>query len=140
MGGGNQKSPSSGLSEERRRRIRLLLVDDEKAFLNVLSNRLRKRRMEVQTAYSGETAIRSLRKNDFDVAVVDLKMEDMSGMEVLHIFKKMAPEMPIIILTGHGSEEALKEGMLHGACDYLMKPCDIEDLLLKIKRAVRLKP
>ena len=140
MGGENQNSPFSDSTEKKIRRIRLLLVDDEKEFLNVLSNRLRKRHMDVQTAHSGATAIQSLRRKDFDVAVVDLKMEDMSGIEVLHIFKKMAPEMPIIILTGHGSEEALKEGMMYGACDYLMKPCDFEDLLAKIREAVHLDP
>jgi DNA-binding NtrC family response regulator len=103
--------------------------------LKVLSNRLRKRGIEVGTASSGAKAIQSLRRADFDVAVVDLKMEDMGGIEVLQIFKKMAPEMPIIILTGHGSEQALKEGMTSGAYDYLMKPCDIEDLLAKVKEA-----
>jgi len=65
-------------------------------------------------------------------------MEDMDGIEVLKIFKKMVPEMPIIILTGHGSDRAVKEGMTYGAYDYLMKPCDIEDLLEKIREAVRL--
>jgi DNA-binding NtrC family response regulator len=86
----------------------------------------------------GSTAIQSLRRQDFDIAVVDLKMEDMDGIEVLKIFKKMVPEMPIIILTGHGSDRAVKEGMTYGAYDYLMKPCDIEDLLEKIREAVRL--
>lgn len=133
----NQKVPPVTFDAQRTRGIRLLLVDDEKEFVKVLSNRLRKRGLEVGMAFSGATAIQSLRRNDFDIAVVDLKMEDMGGIEVLQIFKKMAPEMPIIILTGHGSEQALKEGMAYGAYDYLMKPCDIEDLLAKIKEAVR---
>ncbi len=88
-------------------------------------------------ATCGATAIQALRRQDFDVAVLDLKMEDMDGIEVLKIFKKMVPEMPIIILTGHGSDQAVKEGIVHGAYDYLMKPCDIEDLLEKIRDAVR---
>ncbi len=71
------------------------------------------------------------------MAVLDLKMEDMDGIEVLEIFKKMVPEMPIIILTGHGSDQTVKEGIAYGAYDYLMKPCDIEDLLEKIREAVR---
>ena len=132
----DQKAPPADSRAQEKQGIRLLLVDDEKEFVKVLSNRLGKRGIEVGKAFSGATAIQSLRRRDFDIAVVDLKMEDMGGIEVLQIFKKMAPEMPIIILTGHGSEEALKEGMLYGAYDYLMKPCDINELLMKIREAV----
>lgn len=123
-------------SQQEKRGIRLLLVDDEKEFVKVLSNRFRKRDIDVGMAHSGSSAIQLLRGRDFDVAVLDLKMEDMDGIEVLQIFKKMVPEMPIIILTGHGSEQALNEGMAYGAYDYLMKPCDFDDLLAKIREAV----
>jgi DNA-binding response OmpR family regulator len=64
-------------------------------------------------------------------------MEDMDGIEVLRIFKKMAPEMDVIMLTGHGSELAAQEGIESGAFDYLMKPCALEELLAKIEEAVR---
>ena len=133
----DQKTPPADSRAQQKQGISLLLVDDEKEFVKVLSNRLGKRGIDVGKAFSGATAIQSLRRRDFDVAVVDLKMEDMGGIEVLQIFKKMAPEMPIIILTGHGSEEALKEGLSNGAYDYLMKPCDINELLAKIREAVR---
>jgi DNA-binding NtrC family response regulator len=63
-------------------------------------------------------------------------MEDMSGIEVLQIFKKMVPGLPVIMLTGHGSEKAAREGMAFGAFDYLLKPCDLEELLEKINQAV----
>ena len=132
-----QKKQPSMSGTEPKKGIRLLLVDDEKEFVKVLSNRLRKRGIDVGKATCGSTAIQALRRQDFDVTVLDLKMEDMDGIEVLKIFKKMVPEMPIIILTGHGSDEAVKEGIAHGAYDYLMKPCDIEDLLEKIREAVR---
>jgi len=135
MGSRGRKTPFYNSAIRQNQRIKLLLVDDEKEFLKVLSNRLRKRGIEVETASSGAKAIQSLRRVDFDIAVVDLKMEDMGGIEVLQIFKKMAPEMPIIILTGHGSEQALQEGMTSGAYDYLMKPCDIEELLAKVRDA-----
>ena len=114
----------------------LLLVDDEEGFVNVIANRLGKRGIETTKALSGTEAIQALRKNDFDVAVLDLKMEDMDGIEVLKIFKKMAPEMPVIMLTGHGSERAAMEGIAHGAFDYLTKPCDLKDLVEKIREAV----
>jgi DNA-binding NtrC family response regulator len=111
-------------------------VDDEEAYVNVLSNRLGKRKMAVTKALSGLEAIQALREEDFDVAVLDLKMEDMDGIEVLKIFKKMLPQMPVIMLTGHGSEQAAREGIESGAFDYLIKPCDLEELIGKIKEAL----
>jgi len=116
--------------------IKLLLVDDERAFVDVLSNRLSRRNIEVTKAYSGSEAIQIVRKNDFEVAVLDLKMEDMDGIEVLRIFKKMLPSMAVIMLTGHGSETAAKAGISQGAFDYLTKPCQFEELLKKIGKAV----
>jgi DNA-binding NtrC family response regulator len=115
--------------------IRLLLVDDEEGYVNVLANRLAKRHIRVTKAYSGTEAVQALRGQDFDVAVLDLKMEDMDGIEVLKIFKTMDPKMAVIMLTGHGSEQAAREGIQAGAFDYLMKPCELEDLLEKIKDA-----
>ena len=116
-------------------KIRLLLVDDEIGYLEVLSKRFRKRNIDITTASTGQSAIQLLRRNDFDVAVVDLKMTDMDGIEVLRVFKKMDPELSIIILTGHGSEQAAREGIEQGAFDYLTKPCELEDLLEKIMAA-----
>ena len=113
--------------------ITVLLVDDEKGFLDVLSNRLSRRSIRATKAYSGTQAIQILRKQDFDVVVLDLKMEDMDGLEVLKIMKTMAPELPVIILTGHGS--ATREGLKLGAFDYLTKPCDLAELMDKISQA-----
>jgi DNA-binding NtrC family response regulator len=118
-------------------RIKLLLVDDEEGYVNVLSNRMVKRNIDVTKALSGTAGIQALRKGDFDAAVVDLKMEDMDGIEVLKVFKKMVPSMPVIMLTGHGSEQAAREGMESGAFDYLIKPCDLEELIKKIREAVK---
>ena len=88
--------------------IKLLLVDDEVGFVEVIAKRLGRRNIRVTTALGGMDAVQALRKGDFDVAVLDLKMEDMDGIEVLKIFKKMDPEMPVIMLTGHGSERAAR--------------------------------
>ncbi|MCF8127444.1 MAG: response regulator [Deltaproteobacteria bacterium] len=117
--------------------IRLLLVDDEVGFAEVVSKRLRKRGMHVKTVFTGTNAIQAIRKEDFDVAILDLKMEDMDGIEVLKIFKKAYPEMAVIMLTGHGSETAAREGLKLGAFDYLTKPCDLEDLVEKIHQAMQ---
>ena len=120
--------------------LRLLLVDDETGYLEVLSKRLTKRGVQVTAVRSGTQAIQILRKNDFDVAVVDLKMEDMDGLEVLDIFKKMDPDLAVIILTGHGSERAAREGIAKGAFDYLSKPCDLDTLLKHIHLAAGREP
>lgn len=116
-------------------KIRLLLVDDEEGYVEVLAKRFAKRKLNVMTAESGAAGIQALRRYDFDVAVVDLKMEDMDGLELLKVFKKMDPNLAVIILTGHGSEQAARDGIALGAFDYLTKPCDLEDLLAKIKDA-----
>jgi len=114
--------------------IKLLLVDDEKGFVNVVAKRMSKRNIDVTKAYSGTEALQALRKTDFDVAVLDLKMEDMDGIEVLKIFKKIDPDLPVIMLTGHGSEEAAREGVKFGAANYLTKPFDFEELVERIKK------
>ena len=118
-------------------RIQLLIVDDEEGYVDVLANRLSRRNIDVTKAYSGSDAIQALRGKDFDVVLLDLKMEDMDGLEVLRIFNKMVPGLTVIMLTGHGSEKAAKEGLELGAFDYLTKPCELEDLLAKIKEAVQ---
>ncbi len=114
---------------------KLLLVDDEQGYVDVLAKRLNKRGFIVKTALSGVEAIRLLRNESFDLAVLDLKMEDMDGIEVLKAFKAIEPEMPVIILTGHGSETAAREGMEFGAFDYLVKPCDLSELVKRIRQA-----
>jgi len=118
---------------------RLLIVDDEQGFVDVLTNRLSRRRIDVFKAYSGAQALQALRQNIFDVMILDLKMEDMDGIEVLKIVRKMAPDLPVIILTGHGSRTAAEDGMTLGAFDYLTKPCELEELMEKISLARQAK-
>ena len=115
--------------------VRLLLIDDEKAFVNILSKRLKRRNIDVVEAYSGAEAIQALRGQEFDVAVLDLKMEDMEGIEVLNMLRIMDPGLAVIMLTGHGSAEAAERGLKLGAFDYLTKPCELEELLEKIMAA-----
>ena len=117
---------------------KVLLVDDEEGYATILSKRLSNRDFRVTATFSGASGIQALRKEDFDVAVVDLKMEDMDGIEVLKIFKKMLPGMAVIMLTGHGSERAAREGIEFGAFDYLSKPCELDELVAKIRLACEL--
>lgn len=116
--------------------IKVLLVDDERGFADILTKRLNKRNMDAIPVYTGLEAVQIIRKQDFDVAVLDLKMEGMDGIEVLKIFKKVVPAMAVIMLTGHGSEQAAREGIRFGAFDYLTKPCELQDLIEKIHEAM----
>ena len=118
-------------------RIRLLLVDDEEGYVNVLANRLGKRNVDVTKAFSGSEAIKAVRNQDFDVAILDLKMEDMNGIEVLKIFNQMGLKMEVIMLTGHGSQEAAEEGLSIGAFDYLTKPYSKKDIQQLIRRVLK---
>ena len=122
-------------TQDRSGRVKLLLVDDEAGYVQVLAKRMARRNIEVTPALSGSEAIRVLRDGSFDVAVLDLKMEDMDGIEVLKIFKMMDPTMPVIMLTGHGSDTAARQGIEFGAYDYLTKPCDLMELIHKIREA-----
>ena len=122
------------------RPIRLLLVDDEVGYLDVLCKRLARRDFDVTSAHSGAEAIRAVRDSDYDVAVVDLKMEDMDGIEVLRILKQMLPALQVIMLTGHGSERAARDGLALGAFDYLLKPIDLEALLERVHAALEQSP
>jgi DNA-binding NtrC family response regulator len=115
--------------------IKLLLVDDEQAYVSVLARRFQRKGFLVKIANNGTQGIQLARHEDFDVAVLDLKMDDMDGIEVLKIFKKMVPKMEVIMLTGHGSEQAARDGMKYGSFDYCTKPCDFEDLVAKIWQA-----
>lgn len=115
--------------------INVLLVDDEIYYVNVLANRLSKRNIVATKAYSGTEAIQKLREEDFDVIVLDLKLEDMDGIEVLKILKRMVPDIRVIMLTGHGSAQAAKDGIKEGAFDYLTKPCELHELIAKIRAA-----
>ena len=130
----------STVKDARNKPIGVLLIDDEQGYVKVLSNRLSKRGFDVGQAESGSEALQVLRQRRFDVAILDLKMADMDGIEVLKILRKMAPEMVVIMLTGHGSAEAAHEGIREGAYDYLTKPCEFDELIQKIMEAYDSRP
>lgn len=118
----------------------ILLVDDEEGFIATMSKRLTKREMDVFKAYNGQEAIDILSKNSLiDVVVLDVKMPGMDGIETLKAIKRDYPLAEVIMLTGHATVESAIDGMKMGAFDYLMKPCDIDQLLTKINEAKRKK-
>ena len=128
------------MKDSRNLSIRVLLIDDELGYVYVLAKRLSKRGFEVGKASSGSEAFQILRQRNFDVAILDLKMTDMDGIEVLKVLKKMAPELVVIMLTGHGSAEAAHDGIRLGAYDYLTKPCETEELIEIIMEAYDKRP
>ncbi len=120
-------------------KIRLLLVDDEEAFRTTLASRLRKREFEVSQVADGNRALEAVKSDTFDVAIIDVKMPGMDGLEILRKIKNICSLTEVIMLTGHASVESGIEGMRLGAFDYLMKPCDIDDLVVKIRDAYQRK-
>ena len=120
-------------------KCRVLLVDDERDFLEVLTRRLGKRDVNVEGVSSGEEALQYLQAKPIDVAVLDVKMPGMDGLAALREIKKLNPLIEVIMLTGHASLEVALEGMRSGAFDYLMKPAEIDELLYKIQDAHRAK-
>ncbi len=114
---------------------RVLLVDDEEKFLEMMAERMRARGMQVSTAASATEALRLAEDESFDAIVLDLKMPEMDGIEVLKLLKKKRPDAQIILLTGHATVEKGIEAMKLGAMDFLEKPADLNELTKKIKEA-----
>ena len=115
--------------------IKLLIVDDEEDFLKSIAERLGMRDFDATTATEGKLAIKAAKKGHFDVAIVDMRMPGMDGMELLQILKKKHKFLEVIILTGFGSIDSAVEATKLGAYSYLEKPYDFEKLLEVIKKA-----
>ncbi len=115
--------------------IKVLLVDDEKRFLDSMTKLLIRRKQYVMTAESGPEALAQMEKESFDVVICDVKMPEMNGIEVLQEIKRRFPDTEVIMLTGHATMESCLEGIRFGAFDYLMKPTDIEILMAKLEAA-----
>jgi DNA-binding response OmpR family regulator len=114
---------------------KVLLVDDEEEFVSTLAERLEIRGFVAEVATSGDMALSVVKDKNFDIVVLDLMMPGLGGIEVMERIKSMHPDMPVILLTGHGSAKEGMEGLEMGAFDYLMKPLDIDELILKIGEA-----
>lgn len=116
-------------------KARVLLVDDEEDFLQVLSDRLQARGLKVNTASSGEDAITDVAQHQYDAVIVDLSMPGIDGLETIRRIKEISPSSEVIMLTGHGSVESGVEAMKLGAGDFLEKPVEMSTLLDKIGEA-----
>ena len=115
--------------------IRVLLVDDEQSFAEILSKRLEMRNFSVVSVSSGEDAVQLLQTEEFDVILLDVLMPGKSGIDTLKEIMGLDPLAHIIMLTGHAKMDTAMEGMKLGAYDYLIKPTDFDALVEKIKLA-----
>jgi DNA-binding NtrC family response regulator len=114
----------------------VLLIDDEEAFTAALEKRLSARGLRVLTVQSGEDGLAALDgEPTVDVVLLDVKMPGMDGIATLKEIRKAHPLVEVIMLTGHATVESAIDGMKFGAYDYLMKPCEIEELLTKVGEA-----
>jgi DNA-binding NtrC family response regulator len=110
-------------------KIKVLLVDDEREFVESLSERLQLRKMKAEVAYDGEQALKAIEEGAPDVMVLDLRMPGIDGMKVLRQVKKKHPDVKVVVLTGHGTDKDEKEALRLGASAYLKKPIDVDQLV-----------
>ncbi len=118
---------------------KVLLVDDEIEFLEVMSERLESRGMQVSTSTSADKALDRIRNELFDAVILDLKMPGIDGLEALKQIKEDRPELQVILLTGHATVEKGVEAIKLGAMDLIEKPADLKALEEKIKKAKQQK-
>ena len=114
---------------------RVLLVDDEEEYLEIMSERMRARDIEVTTSTSAREALNMIATESYDAVIMDFMMPEMNGIEALKVIKEKNPEMQIILLTGHATVEKTVEAMKAGAMDLIEKPADLDALSEKIKNA-----
>lgn len=115
--------------------VQLLIVDDEERFLSTTTLLMEKRGIKTKSVSSGTEALRIIDESPVDVVILDVKMPGMDGVETLKRIKQNYPLIEVIMLTGHGSVDSAVKGLRMGAFDYVMKPCDIPDLVEKIEEA-----
>ncbi|MBD3219568.1 MAG: response regulator [candidate division Zixibacteria bacterium] len=115
--------------------MEILLVDDEEELVSTLADRLEFRGYHADAVLSGAEAIKMLGQKKYDVAVVDVKMPEINGIEVMKMMMKLQENIKVILMTGHGSTEEGEHGMSEGAFDYMVKPINLDILISKIKTA-----
>jgi DNA-binding response OmpR family regulator len=114
---------------------KVLLVDDERDFLDIMAERMEARGMEVSTATSAEKALKMVLKESYDAVIMDLMMPGMDGFKALKLFKETRPDVSIILLTANVPEEKCIEAIKLGAMDVIEKPADLDLLTQKIEEA-----
>ena len=117
---------------------RILVVDDEKKMRHILQLMLGREGFKVEQAENGKVALAMLKEKRFDLVITDLKMPEMDGMSLLDEAKKIDPDFPIMVITAYGTIENAVEAMRKGAIDYITKPFEEEEILITVKRCLRI--
>ena len=118
---------------------KILLVDDEKDFLDIMAERMTARGMVVSTTGSAENALKLVMKKSYDAVIMDMMMPHMDGLKALKLFKQSRPDLSIILLTANVPEEKCREAIKLGAMDVIEKPADLNLLTQKIEEARALR-
>ena len=119
--------------------VKVLLVDDEKDFLNIMAERMRARGIEVSTATSAEQALQMVQKESYDAVIMDFLMPEMDGFKALKLFKETRPDLEIILLTANVRDEECIAAKKLGAMDVIEKPADLNLLTQRVEEARALK-
>ncbi len=115
--------------------LRVLFVDDEEELVSAVVERLELRGIAAVGVTSGLDALRLVEEQPFDVAVLDVRMPGIGGLEIIRRLKQTHPAIEVVLLSGHGAADTVEEGMRLGAFDYLQKPVDIDNLIAVLRRA-----
>ncbi len=118
---------------------KILVVDDEQAIRKTLKEILEYEKHNVDLAKDGFEAVEKAKKNQYDLVLLDIKMPKMDGIEVLEELQKINPELPVVIITGHGTVDTAVEALKKGAYDFLEKPLDLNRLLVAVRNALEKK-
>jgi DNA-binding NtrC family response regulator len=130
------------LTTQPHNRLRVLFVDDERSLQEFMRTELPRLGHEVTVCPNGTSALQAIAQQTFDAAILDIRMPDVSGIDVLQRLKQVSPDTEAVMMTGYASEESAVQAMRLGACDYLRKPCklaEIEAVLLRIQEKKQLK-
>jgi DNA-binding response OmpR family regulator len=115
----------------------ILVIDDEPGVLRPLRAILQRAGYAVTAVDSGEAALEEIVQREFDLALIDLRLKGIGGIEVLAVLREQSPDTVAIILTAHATLDTAVEALRQGAHDYLLKPCRTEDLLESVRGALR---
>lgn len=115
---------------------KILVIDDERSIRSTLKDILEYEKYQVDSAEDGQQGIDLIRKNEYDVVLCDIKMPGMDGIEVLQKIQILVPDVPVIMISGHGNIDTAVESIKKGAFDYIEKPLDLNRLLITIRNAM----
>ena len=116
--------------------MKILIIDDEKAICNTLKEILQYEKYDVDIANDGEEGVKKAKAELYDLVLCDIKMPRMDGLEVLALLQQINPEMPVVMISGHGTIETAVDAIRKGAYDYISKPPDLNRLLITVRNAL----